>query len=141
MSSCNDDKTPYQILEAKRRQNIEDNQRFLAMLKINSIRDELKRTTVPLMSSSKMSDERKVMKNSNTIRRSSRIRKNAVLLKIENTQSMKVKRLRKKNDKQQKPKLQLPDHMETRYQSSGKKVALHNTKVKYVGNIDESLLM
>ncbi|CAF0991626.1 unnamed protein product [Adineta steineri] len=143
-----------QNLEAKRRQNIEDNRRFLAALKINDIRDEIKEITTSnnnqCNTENVSSNGRRVMKKelqSDIIRRSSRIRQN--IDHIENLPPKEHKQKKKitkntdenRTDSMPKVKLQLPSHMLIRYQSSGKKVALHNTKAKFGDDGNESLLM
>ncbi|UJR36806.1 hypothetical protein I4U23_029520 [Adineta vaga] len=142
-----------QNLEAKRRRNLEDNRRFLAALKINDICDDIKQIRVD---TDHVDDEiinavgRRAMKkeiSSDTIRRSSRIRQNIVENEnIPPTEHKSKKKITKKTDENQihavpKVKLQLPEHMLIRYHSTGKKVALHNTKAKFGDDDNENLLM
>ncbi|CAF3612879.1 unnamed protein product [Adineta steineri] len=117
-----------QNLEAKRRQNIEDNRRFLAALKINDIRDEIKEITTS---------------NNNQCNTENNIDHIENLPPKEHKQKKKITKNTDENrtDSMPKVKLQLPSHMLIRYQSSGKKVALHNTKAKFGDDGNESLLM
>ncbi|CAF0921272.1 unnamed protein product [Adineta ricciae] len=136
MSSLNNSN---ENLEAKRRQNLEDNRRFLATLKINDIRDEIKQ----MSDHTEYTTGRRALKksmSSDMIRRSSRIRQNTV--HNENVPPPERRFKKKKTDENQtnsmpKVKLQLPEHMLIRYHSTTKKVALHNTKAK-LGGEDEN---
>ncbi|CAF0767390.1 unnamed protein product [Rotaria sordida] len=140
----------YQSIEAKRQKNIEDNRRFLAALKINDIRDEIKEITSNTDIENVRSNERRAVKKNikpDTVRRGSRIRKN--IIPIENIppiEEKQKKKTTKKTDENRihslpKIKLQLPDHMLIRYHSTTKKVALHNTKAKFGDNVNENTLM
>ncbi|CAF1087650.1 unnamed protein product [Rotaria magnacalcarata] len=152
-SSCiNRNESSYEDLEAKRQNNLEDNRRFLAALKINDIRDEIKeitsnRTETESNTSNRQQAEKKNLKP-DAVRRGSRVRKNVV--EIENLSStekkQKKKTITKKTDEnkthsQPKIKLHLPEHMLVRYQSTSKKVALHNPKAKFGDDLNETTLM
>jgi hypothetical protein len=132
MSSSSVDKF-YENIEVKRQQNIEDNRRFLAALKINDIRDEIKEINGNNHENINFNGRRAGKKETQAdiVRRSSRIRKNMGL--NENLPPIEEKRKEKTDENRThhmpKVKLQLPEHMLIRYQSTGKKVALHNTKV------------
>ncbi|CAF0912497.1 unnamed protein product [Rotaria sp. Silwood1] len=149
-SFVNNDECSYQSIEAKRQKNIEDNLRFLAALKINDIRDEIKEITSNTDTECVSSNGRRAVKKNikpDTVRRGSRIRKN--IIQSENIPPIEEKRKKKttkKTDENQthslpKVKLQLPDHMLIRYHSTSKKVALHNTKAKFGDGDNESTLM
>ncbi|CAF3968973.1 unnamed protein product [Rotaria sp. Silwood2] len=149
-SFVNNDDCFYQSVEAKRQKNIEDNRRFLAALKINDIRDEIKEITSNTDAESVSSTGRRAVKKNikpDTVRRGSRIRKN--IIQIENIPPIEDKRKKKttkKSDENRthslpKIKLQLPDHMLIRYHSTSKKIALHNTKTNFGDGDNESILM
>ncbi|CAF1244487.1 unnamed protein product [Adineta ricciae] len=132
MSSLNNSN---ENLETKRRQNLEDNRRFLAALKINDIRDEIKQISDHTQCATGRRALKKSM-SSDMIRRSSRIRQNTV--HNENVPLLERRLKKKKTDENQtnsmpKVKLQLPEHMLVRYHSTSKKVALYNTKAKLGG--------
>ncbi|CAF3314070.1 unnamed protein product [Rotaria socialis] len=152
-SSCiNRNESSYEDFEAKRQNNLEDNRRFLAALKINDIRNEIKEiTSNSIETESNTSNGRQTAKKNlkpDAVRRGSRVRKNVV--EIENVspteEKQKKKTITKKTDEnkthsQLKIKLQLPEHMLVRYQSTSKKVALHNPKAKFGDDLNETALM
>ncbi|CAF3901844.1 unnamed protein product [Rotaria sp. Silwood2] len=99
-SFVNNDDCFYQSVEAKRQKSIEDNRRFLAALKINDIRDEIKEITSNTDAESVSSTGRRAVKKNikpDTVRRGSRIRKN--IIQIENIPPIEDKRKKKTTKK------------------------------------------